>query len=290
MSLINLQMMSDIGIDFVRQQSFRVSLIIDEDYNMWSPYAGLSMIAAAMGVAVPGEVMTGDQLAALAERVRAYVPRDQFDTPPQMASVAGKRFTYVVIPLQTGPDNAICRGFATWSYWANDQRLEVAQSAGSTISYGIRSKNGPLFPSEVARVGHNSELTFDSFTCRKIKEPGYIATNGFGARFDVKKETDIVTSIASLEPITHSFWRSYWTTQVAGEAARELSKNIRVRVSGSLDDWAPGKTVLCGTEVSSPTIDLPQESTLDMCMFKGRADHMEVINGQTGEVLYSVSR
>ena len=77
---------------------------------------------------------------------------------------------------------------------------------------------------------------------------------------------------------------------MAGDAARQLTQNLRVRVSGTLSDWWPGTSMLCGKSGSPPTIDLPLDSTLDICMVRGRADHLEVFNAVTGEVLYSATR
>lgn len=236
------------------------------------------------------EIMTTEQITALAERVKNYTPRDQFDTPPAQPSVAGKRFSYTVTPLQVGPNNMICDGFPTWGYVASDGKLDVGMTGGFALSYQMDGKTGRLFPSAVASVEKNAELTFHSLTCRKVREPNYTATNGFGAKFEIHKETDVVTAIAEFGSQTDSHWHTYWETQVSGDAARQLTQNVRVRISGTLSDWWPGTAMLCGKSSMPPTIDLPLDSTLDICMMRGHADRVEVLNAATGEVLYSATR
>ncbi len=236
------------------------------------------------------DVMTGEQLVTLVEKVRSFTPKDQFDTPPATPSMAGKRFSYVVAPLQSGPNNQICRGSPTWGYWAKDGRLEVGMSPDSALSYKMQAKQGRLFPSDMVGVGRNSDVSFSSFTCRKIKEPSYTATNAYGAQYDIRKETEIIASVANFEPYIDKHWKTYWTTLVAGDAARELSNNIRVRISGTLEDWWAGTSVLCGFIDQSPTANLRIDRTVDICMVKGRTDHIEVIDIVSGAILYSAVR
>ena len=234
------------------------------------------------------EVLSGEQLAAIAGRVRDFTPRDQFDVAPQMPSLAGKRFSYTITPLELGP--ARCDGYPDWLYVASRGQLHVSWSPGFALSYELKGKPGATFPPNLVSLVRNSELAFRAFTCRKIAEPDYMASNAFGAQFKVTKSTEFVTAVADFEPIVERGFANSWNVAAAGDAARTLSQNIRVRVGGSLADWGSGVSVVCGAKLRAPTIRLPQDKAVNICMVRGRPDRVEVIDASTGKTLFLTTR
>lgn len=236
-----------------------------------------------------GATLSGDDLEVLASRVRSFAPRDQFDMPPALPSVAGRRFSYTVTPLERGPDNLICDGFPSWGFWPQDGRLEVGATEGTGIKSDFASGSSRMFPTGQGISDFGTMVTFRSFRCQKTRLGSYTATNGFGAQFTVERSREVVTAIGGFA-MPDTSWRTYWTTQVSGDAARQLSRSLRVRISGTLTDWAPGRPVLCGRNVSTPSMRRPYEETLDLCLFNGRADLFEVVDSRTGEVLFSSPR
>lgn len=245
---------------------------------------------AGSTVTSPIRPMTGDELETLARRVRAFKPRDQFEAPPKLESVNGKRFSYVVTPLETGLGNVICSGYPSWGYWPQDSRLEVSAFLATGMESDFKGKTGGrLFPSANGYDPYRELLTFSSLKCQKTRLESYTATNGFGAQVEVFKTKEFVTSIAAFE-IPETKWKTYWTHQVSGDEARQLSQNVRVRMSGTLKDWAPGKPVLCGKKNSSPDTRRPFDDATEVCVFNGRPDRFEVLDARNNAVLYSSSR
>ncbi|MEK7412792.1 MAG: hypothetical protein AAB263_05705, partial [Planctomycetota bacterium] len=129
-----------------------------------------------------------------------------------------------------------------------------------------------------------------SFTCHFVRQPDYVANNALGAQFTIKKTTTVITAIGESPLLRNKPWKIYWEKPVTGDEARQLSEHIRIRISGTLSDWSPGKSVICGTHVRLPTIQLPQDETTSACLFKGRPDLFEVIDASNGAVLFSSPR
>ncbi|MEK7414618.1 MAG: hypothetical protein AAB263_14990, partial [Planctomycetota bacterium] len=132
------------------------------------------------------EVLTGEQLSQIAEQVRSFKPRDEFDTPPAMPSLAGKRFSYTVAPLSTGTDNKICKGSPTKTFWANEGRLEVAASSGTMSPSDFVGQQRHAFPEPADRRAWGLLDVF-SFTCHYVRHPNYLANNALGAQFNIEK-------------------------------------------------------------------------------------------------------
>lgn len=235
------------------------------------------------------EVLTGDELEVLAQKVRNFTPRDEFDVPAQLPSVEGKRFTYTVTPLKRGSANKICDGFPSWGYWPEDQRLEVGASQSHGIKHDFAGATGRMFPSGEGLSDFRTMVSFHSFRCQYARLPSYEAVNGFGASVVVEKTREDVTAIGEFA-LPDTSWKTYWTTEVVGEKARQLSQNIRVRISGKLEDWATGRPVVCGRKKGRPDFSLPLDTDLRICMFNGKADLFEVIDAHSGAILFASRR
>lgn len=249
----------------------------------------ICLLALAVGrPASAQEVLGPEQLAQITDPVRDFTPKDQFDTAPRASSLAGKRFSYTVVPREVGSDD--CDGYPDWMYLPSRGELNVSWSPGYAIAYELKMKSGAQFPSGLVSLIRNADLAYRAFTCRRENEPDYLANNAFGAQFKVSKSTEFVTAIAAFEPIAERGFPNSWTVAVTGESARSLSSNVRVRVSGLLADWSPGVPVVCGAKVQKPTISLPRDRTVNICIVTGRADRVEVVDGSTGRTLFLATR
>jgi hypothetical protein len=245
------------------------------------------IILTAMSAASSAqETLSGEQLIALIEKVRSFEPRDQFDTLPPQPSLAGKRFSYMVEPRPIGTKTN-CAGYPEWVWLPQQRKLNISWSPTLALTYTLKGRNGPPFPPNLFGI-RNSELMVRSFTCSKTNEPSYMANNAFGAQFSVEKTSEVVNAIADIEQLGTSPPKSSWEALVSGDAARQLSASVRVRVSGTLSDWWPGVSVVCGQKQLQPTIRLPFDRTTDMCLIRGQIERVEVVDQRSGAVLYSV--
>lgn len=250
------------------------------------------LAVAFNGAASAQEVLARDQLRRarprIADSVRDFTPKDQFDTGPRTPSLAGRRFSYTVVPSEDGSSD--CSGYPDWMYVPSRGELNVSWSPGFALAYEMKMKAGAQFPPGLVSLSRNAELAFRAFTCRRENEPDYLANNAFGAQFRVSKSTEFVTAIADFEPMVEKGFPNSWTVAVTGDSARLLSQNARVRVSGSLADWGPGVSVVCGSKIQTPTISVPRDRTVNICMVKGRADRVEVVDASTGRTLFLATR
>lgn len=223
----------------------------------------------------------------VANQIRNFKPRDEFDAPPNASLLTGQAFSVIVKPRKRGISNSICQGFPSWGYFAQQNNLEVAFNTGSILTSGLGSDSfTAAFPQSKSLSG--SFLRFASFTCNNLKQGHYTASNAFGATTSVNKETDIVlafsdqdsSSTAPTDAVT------YWSKTISGDAARKLSENIAIRISGVIGTWPNGQNVICGIKRNSPRLNFPYDQTLDACIFKASSLQFEVLDQQTGEVLY----
>jgi|GEM_PF-4943217 len=244
------------------------------------------ILLAAVATSSSQVAATETELSVMAAQIRSFTPRDKFDSLPPLPSVAGRAFSVVMAPLEGGPNNSICSGFPSWVYLPQRSHYEVGSGTVTASKSNFEGPLGPLFATSSPR--EPSLIKFLSFTCSHAKEPPYTTTNGFGAQVQVEKTTETVTAIAYDYDRLPS-WKDYWESTTTGDAARQLAKNVRVRISGVLSDWSPGTPIMCGVSRRHPTMALPIDRTLNACLFKGRIDRFEVLNAATGELLYSAS-
>jgi hypothetical protein len=242
------------------------------------------ILLAAVATLSPQGAAPETELGAMAAQIRSFTPRDKFDSLPALPSVAGRRFSVVVAPLERGSNNSICSGFPSWGYLPQRSHYEVGSGTGTGLKRSFEGPLGPIFATGSPR--EPALIEYLSFTCSHAKEPAYTTTNGFGAQVQVEKTTDTVTAIA-YDYDKPTSWKDYWETTITGDAARQLAKNVRVRISGVLSDWSPGTPIKCGVSRRHPTMALPIDRTLNACLFNGRIDRFEVFNVATGELLYS---
>lgn len=235
------------------------------------------------------EVLDTARLQNIASKVSSFKPKDEFERPPALPSIDGKRFSFSFVPLRTGPDNRICIGSASWSYWPGDEKYEVGINEGTELVSNLKSFGRPMFKGFPKSDYLNSRLSFFSATCDHQDMPEYTLTNGFGAQFEVKSEREEVIAVGGIRSPYHE-WKTYWDAAVVGDEGRYLSQNVQIRVSGMLNDWSEGVPVKCGERRKLPTIRWPYDNLLSICIFNGEPQLFEVIDKRTGQVLFSSVR
>lgn len=254
----------------------------------------LITLASATTLAMAGEngsrVLGVHDLQRVADQVRHFKPKDEFDASPHVSDLAGRHFSVIVRPRKVGPANNICKGFPSWGYYAQKRDFEVSFGDGSILV--DRFMNVPFAAAFPQGESINSSfLSFASFTCKHVKEGSYRASNAFGATIDVIKEKDVVIAFSAQNKPSNSpiSTTNYWSKTIAGDAARNLSEQVAVRITGVIGVWPNGQNVICGVKHGHPSLDLPYDDTLDACIFKASSLIFEVINKKTGAILYSTN-
>lgn len=219
-------------------------------------------------------------LTQMADKVRTYVPVDQFDAGPKTGSVAGKTFAYEITPVAPKPGTRSCTSTSFWSYDQQTAELFVGAWPGHVSTSTFLNQVGPKLGQSI--YGYK----YFSFRCVRIELNPYEATSGFGAKFTVSKTRDDVLAVAT--PFkTDSKWRAYWSTALTADAARDLVLHLRVRVRGVLADWSPDVAVVCGKTELRATFANPRERVENLCLFNGKVQQFEVFDVRDGTVLYA---
>jgi hypothetical protein len=244
----------------------------------------LLLFAASTAAATPIPTRPPDlDLAALisvAEKLESFQPRDAFDDEPETGSVAGKSFAYEIAPHPYREGSIACNGEPEWSYDRQTARLTVNSNVGFVLKESYRPTTvHTLAPT---RFGY----TYYAFRCIHKSLESYEATNALGAKITVATYQDRTLAVATDMAIDDD-WQSSWEASLASEDARALVPHLRVRIRGVLADWSPGVAVVCGSSDLSPTIDRPIENRVDLCLYKGKIQQFEVIDGRNVNVLYA---
>jgi hypothetical protein len=248
---------------------------------------GVALLAGVMPAErlwAQNEPISGEQLLSAAEQVRNFVPRDQFDAPPSGPAWNGQRFSYTVQPAGWGPGQPPCAGLPTWDYQNGQLSVSARPQFVNPFTF-----TGQFRGSRASDRSQIVDLNLYSIRCQQSALEDVAATNAFGVQFPVRRWTEDAVGIFD----TGSFdpkWKVYWETQVEGALAREISHNLLVRISGSLQAWPNGSMIVCGTDQSDPTVTTPIDRKRKICGFNGRPDHIEFLNAATGHLLFQIAR
>ena len=224
----------------------------------------------------------------MAEAVRSFAPKDEFDTPPVQSSLSGRQFVIDVQPWGTNPPRMACFGYPMWSYDGASGTLYVSTGAHRLMLNGLLTKQG-VVTKKSAPDPRSEEIHYFASDCARADLPSYTATNAYGAEYRIEPTLQTVTAIAD-NPAKGSAMLESFTLKTSGNEARSLVPNLRVRFRGTLTDWKPGVSVACGTERNSPTARSPYDRRLDLCLFNGRIEKIELLDVRTGEVLQTAAR
>lgn len=235
-------------------------------------------VAAAFQVGTPTpQVMTDDDLKSIAMPILDFRAKDEFDTPPKSPSVKSKPFSYIVAPR----NERSCMGYPKWEYQPVKGTLGVYW-ATHYLSTSARALNTPT-----PKRGYDAE-TYILFNCTASELGTYTAQNGFGAKAEMRTTLDrgigisVASSYKSKLPMD-------WQTTIAGEEAKALTQNVRVRISGTLDEWLPSQPLFCALE-KNVSFSWGRDRSTEVCLFKGNLELVEVIDARTGEVLHTTAR
>ena len=252
-----------------------------------SVIALLLLTATWRGVAeAQTTIISGDQLVEAAEAVSRFKPRDQFDAAPAGPAWAGQRFTYTVKPVNWSSGTLPCSGMPTWSY--REGTLSIRASSAFINPFAISGQFGRP-ASGKRKADFMVDLNLYSITCRQDPVQTIEASNAFGAKLAVAQWADHAIGVIDTSQYDTK-WRVYWNGAVEGAVARDLANHLAVRVSGTLQAWPNGRTILCGIEHRGPRISSPTDLTLEVCAYSGRPDTIEFVNAATGQTIYEVRR
>lgn len=225
-------------------------------------------------VAAVDPALTLADLTAAAQVVRAYKPRDQFDSPPKQQAFVGRIFELNLTPRETGFDRG-CGAFPTWRYEAPKGELEISAAPGFVFGGDVR-------PAGALPVPDTVQVNSLSFACQRTAQSPAQATNGFGAVTTVRRSLEESLSISTADLSTNE---PYLTAKLDGPAARDLVKAARVRITGALGEWRPGQVIVCYSDKHEATFELPFERTVRDCMFNTTWIKFELVDQRTQAVL-----
>jgi hypothetical protein len=222
-----------------------------------------------------------------------YVPKDEFDAPPDSPSVAGKRFSYTITPSGFGNEN-FCPGYPGASYDLQQSEFFVTLNMGDLTSDYFKMNNQPVLALP-RKSWHTPAFKVLGFDCRNNKGQSYTASNAYGAKVTVEKMDITVVGIAftGFRGENEKIWDKpdNWVKSMPADEARALSSNIKIRVTGTLGVWPNGRTLLCGAVAGfGPTIDSPSDVKTIECLYAGEPERFEVIDSATNVVLYSAEK
>jgi len=246
----------------------------------------VSASQAAAAIAAPPA--DASELNSVAKAVRAFVPKDEFDTPPGQRSVTGREFLIEVQPWGTKPPKVACFGYPQGFYSQESGTLYVSTGASKLVLSGFLTKQGIVTKKAAADIWPE-EVHYFASDCARANLPSYTGTNAYGATFRIEPTEQTVTAIADSPPKESKLTESF-QIKIGGAAARTLVPNLRVRFQGRLSDWKPGVSVACGRRRDGPTASSPYDRTLKLCLFNGRIEQIDLVDSRTGAVLQTVNR
>ena len=218
-------------------------------------------------------------LATAAEAVRTYKAKDQFDSSPSQKALKGRAFLVELTPRESGFDRG-CGDFPSWSYDASKGELRSEAFPNSVL--GLSTIPTDAFPN----IPGTQELNSVPFVCQRVSQSAAKASNAYGATTIVRRSVEETLSFSTRNYFSARTDPS-WTAHVEGSDARELARAIRVRITGVLGEWKPGQTIVCYTDKSEATMDMPFERTTHDCMFKTESIRFEIIDNRTRSVLHA---
>lgn len=221
----------------------------------------------------------------IANRILSHKKLDEFDNGPSFSRIAGQSFS-ITFNVRKSLYADDCPGYPTWRYI--EGTLSVEMSGGHIFVDTWDEVFTKIFPqNESLSTGL---LYFTSFVCNKKASSRYQATNAFGATTTVTRQRYTAIAISSQkQPTTDIVYpQADWRDDILGDAARQLSKSLTLRLTGIVGTWPNGESVLCGTEHMKPKLDFPYDTDTRVCVFKAKSLTYEIMDRLTGRTLYKV--
>jgi hypothetical protein len=230
---------------------------------------------------VPAGDMTVADLLAFARFHQRYKPKDSFVELPSEGDLDGKEFTYTVSLRNTSAIEPAVPVHASWEYHSNSKILKfsVVASMWSTASF--------VNTLSIADMASSSN-GFGFYLTRAIKKKSsYVGSNAFGvsAYIDVYENSGIglMQFGGSDANWLNDMFLNRSITMDSETARREMA-DARIVISGRLRAYAPDKVILCGQELTTPTLDNPIHVTDSICMFSAVFNNVKIVS-TTNQVL-----
>lgn len=242
-----------------------------------------SLLAPQTVASLQETVASSAELNAFAKRVRAFVPRDQFDEAPLQPSMTGRSFSLVVQPRGSDSIPAACFGYPMWSYETGSRTLHVSTGAHDFVVGSFSSRQG-MITRKPTREGSVEKIQYFATDCERADLQAYTSSNAYGAEFRIEPTLQTITAVADALPRGVE-WPTSFKIQISGEQARTLVPHLRVRFVGVMSDWKPGVSVACLNRRNGPTARSPYDRRFDICLFNGRIDRIELLDSRTGKAI-----
>jgi hypothetical protein len=240
------------------------------------------MVSAAAGASIlPPNAAAAEPPAATAaeiERAAAEVRNSGGAAGPLSRGLAGRRFQFTLAPRERGPKNEICTGYPSWGWYPEQKLFEV------NASEGVHDKRFFLDAAGDEAMPADTPLWVQlvAFSCRYSREPERRVLNMYGETVSHEPTREEVVAIARPAGDRTDMGGYSVTTDEAG--ARRLGASMAVRISGTIGEWARGRTIVCGADDYS-ALDVPVlVGDFSGCLVNGRVDRVEYIDSATGEV------
>ncbi len=228
---------------------------------------------------------------ALAAAVRDWKPKDAFDPEPTWPSVDSKHFLVTLKPGQQC--SFLFHTSADWHYDRKNRKLTVTFAPEKKYLTPI------AIPDEARPVGGTMldyDFAFRVLSCNLVSSDTYEASNALGMKVKV---LSIVADIVAFGffivkdkarwPQGHGYKRMpagpKWVLPLEPDTARKLVPNLKLVVSGVLNDWYKGHPVVCIRDYKKPTIDSPIERLEHQCFVNAAIARAELVDGRSGKVL-----
>ncbi len=239
--------------------------------------AGASLLAAKEAFAEPS-VATAAEL----ERAAAEVRESGGAAGPLSRALAGRRFQFTLTPRERGPKHEICTGYPDWGWYPQQKRFEVNVSEGvHHTRFFLDAAGGEAMPADTPEW-----IQLVAFSCRYTREPERRVLNMYGETVTHEPTRQEVVAIAHPAGDRVDLGGYGVTTDEAG--ARRLGGSMVVRISGTIGEWARGRTIVCGADDYS-AFEVPVlVGDFSACLVNGRVDRVEYIDSATGEVRVDV--
>ena len=242
----------------------------------------ISMILLAPTVSM-AETVSKAELIRAAEAVFSFVPKDQFEATPSGTELSGKSFVIVRDVNVSRKFRRRCLGGATWYYKPGSTKF--------SFYYGRRVllRDYPIgeLTASVVLYGLSTKVAVFELKCKFTDGGSYTASNRMGAKVTVYVGVAKFIVLAFKTTAFYYGAGNYPGITLAPNAARKLSKTLRVRITGTVGIWSNGKTILCGKRTHAPTMDIPIKITLDACFINARIDRVTFFDSSTGKVLFA---
>lgn len=245
--------------------------------------------ASSESIGAPNTLSSG-KLIEMTEKVRhGSAPAD---AAPSTSSMASKPFSILAQPASSDLNpGGYCAGAASMRYDDARNTLKIVLLEGSPSDDRFKSTFGGAFTSKrLGRRGRRS-VKYLSFNC-SMKDLGVgtvkndYALSPEQREYTISKKRQSITALGHFPLKPRSAYHTVGLVMSETEA-RNLMPHVRLRYTGTLDNWPDGNSFFCGSHNTLPSYDSPKFTEHDVCMFNAEISAIEVIDSRDGSVLHA---